>query len=424
MRVALVLDHVPNPNAGGATVSTWALAEHLRARGNEVVCVTLLGTHQFDPLGASFEERAAQLRGIGVDVVPVQSRAAEVFDDLGGTLLARTRRVLHPSAELVFPTLRDGPAMRRALEDVGADAAFVYHWDALAATFAADVTPKVGVAVDLSHLVALYRWRASLRRPTLGTLRSASRVQAVVRGQPPVMAKLLRDCVHYGNFAAHHAAWLRAHGAPECAYLRTPVIDGGAARDGAPRAGRTRRRILLIGHLRGISTLEGLTAFARDGLPLLEEALGTEGFELRIVGGYEPPAAIRRAFDRPSVVFTGHTTDAADAFDSASLLLVPTPIKLGTRVRILSGFSYGSAVVAHTANALGIPELEHGRNVLLGSSSKELARHALTVLRDDELRDRLGAAGRATYEAAFAPGVAAEKILSLLTAAARDGGRA
>jgi hypothetical protein len=45
--------------------------------------------------------------------------------------------------------------------------------------------------------------------------------------------------------------------------------------------------------------------------------------------------------------------------------LAPTPINLGTRTRIIEGFSYGVCIVAHEGNALGNPQIIDGENTLL-----------------------------------------------------------
>ena len=42
-----------------------------------------------------------------------------------------------------------------------------------------------------------------------------------------------------------------------------------------------------MGHLKGVATLEGLDLFAEDVLPRLEQRLGADGFEVRLVGGYD-----------------------------------------------------------------------------------------------------------------------------------------
>lgn len=419
MRVALLTyGAVPNPTAGGGTLTNWTLATHLLSEGHEVVSLPLLPPAWYvDPTGTPVGERIRRLEALGAEVVPVES-ATDVEASKGEAgLAARLRRAWRPEPEFLFPTLADREAVGAALAEQRPDVAFIYHWEALAASHGFRQVPKLGVTVDLSHLVQLYRWRRSLRLSTPGALRGLVQLQRVLRCHPRLLVRFLRDCDAAGNFAAHHAAWLRRKGASHCEYLRTPIPDpvGPAWRTERERfRSRERARILLIGHLKGIATMDGLEVFAKEVLPRLERALDPESFEVRLVGGYDPPAELERALDRPSVTLCGHREDPGEEFLAANVVLVPTSIPLGTRVRILSAFSYGACVVAHDSNALGIPELAHGDNVLLGHTPRDLARAVVAALRDEELRLRLEAGGRETFERYFAPSVAAARISSIL----------
>jgi glycosyltransferase involved in cell wall biosynthesis len=265
----------------------------------------------------------------------------------------------------------------------------------------------VGDPPQLSHL---YRFRQELPHPR--ALRRALRLQAQLRLQPRLLVRLLNGADASGAFAAHHAHWLRRRGARACRYLHTPVPDatGPGWREQREAALAERPTVLLVGHLKGVVTLEGLRRFAKDVLPRLD----AEGFEIRVAGGYDPPPDLARAFDRPSVTLLGHVEGADDEFRRAHVLLVPNAIPLGIRVRIVTGWSLGACVVSHDANARGIPELAHERNALLGGTGKDLAAAVVRAVQEPELRKRLEAEGRATYERAFAPPVAAGEIAELL----------
>jgi glycosyltransferase involved in cell wall biosynthesis len=401
MKVAIVVGHsVPNPTAGGATLTNWTVLHHLVEHGHDVTVLPLLGPEYVDPTGATLEERVAPLESLGVTVLPVPSHvgSAEATD------------------ELIFPTLADRGAMREALESVRPDVVFAYHWEALAALDGVHVAPKLGVAVDPTHLSYLYRWRSDLRQRPAHSLRILPLLLTRLRRHPQLMVRVLSDCDASGNFAAHHAAWFRKHGVPGCEYLRTPVPDplGDDWSDARKAAAVERPRLLLMGHLRGISTLEGLHLALEGVLPELERSFGADGFEVRLVGGYDPPPELAALVDRPSVTLCGHTDDPSPEFLSAHAILVPTPIRLGTRVRIISAFAHGTPVVAHAANAAGIPELVHGDNALLGKNASELAAGVTAIFRDAALRERLSTRGRETFEESFAPPVAAGRIEQVL----------
>ncbi|MGH3103388.1 MAG: glycosyltransferase family 4 protein, partial [Gaiellaceae bacterium] len=205
-------------------------------------------------------------------------------------------------------------------------------------------------------------------------------------------------------------------GAAGCRYLRTPVPDpvGPDWRAERDRVAAVKPRILLVGHLKGVVTLEGLRTFAREILPRLERALGPDGFEVRVAGGYDAPPELLRLLDRPSVRLLGHVEGAEEEFKSAHVLLVPNSISLGVRVRVVTAFSFGTAVVSHEANARGIPELDHGTNALIGRSGKALADEVLRAVADGGLRRRIEAGARDTYERLFAPEVSVGEIAETL----------
>jgi len=410
LKVALlVAGAVPNPTATGGAVTAWTLLTELLARGHEATVVVLVDPELYDPTAVGIAERADRVRDLGAGVVDVTSGSAAYFRSRPRGPAERIRRAWRPLDEELYPNLVDAPAVREAVEETDAEAAFVYHFEMLAASRGLRI-PRLAAVGDPPHLSALYRFREQLPNPH--ALRGIVRLQAQLRHQPRLLVRFLNECEASGAFAAHHAEWLRRRGAADCRYLRTPVPDPGPPFASGGTAARP--TILLVGHLKGVVTLEGLRLFAHDILPRLERELGADGFEVRIAGGYDPPSDLARALDRPSVRLLGHVEGAEDEFRRAHVLLVPNSISLGIRVRVVTGLSFGSCVVSHRANTLGIPELEHGRNALIGDSADELGGHVLRALADAELRRALGQGARETYERQFAPPVAVGEIAGTL----------
>jgi Glycosyl transferases group 1 len=400
---------VPNPTASGGAVTAWAIVSELLAGGHDVSICVLADREVYDPTDVADAERVARARALGAEVVTVLSESATFFRSRPRGAADRLRRAWQPLDEELYPNLVDAPVFGRAVEETRPDVAFVYHFQALAASRALRV-PRFAAVGDPPHLSAVFRFREQL--PSPGALRGAVWLQTQARHQPRLLVQMLNECEASGAFAAHHAEWLRRRGATGCRYLHTPVPD-----PGPPLAtGGTAERptILLVGHMKGVVTLEGLRLFATGILPRLERELGAGGFEVRIAGGYDPPPDLARAFDRPSVRLLGHVEGAEDEFRRAHVLLVPNSITLGVRVRVVTGFSHGACIVSHRANANGIPELEHGRNALIGDSADELAGQVLRALGDAELRRTLGAGARETYERHFAPPVAVGEIAATL----------
>jgi glycosyltransferase involved in cell wall biosynthesis len=381
-----------------------------------VTVVVLEDPEPFDPTGVASQDRADRVRGLGADVVRVVSGASSFFRSRPRGLGDRLWRAWRPPDEELFHTLVDADSVRRAVEPLEPDVAFVYHHEMLAAGRTLSV-PRLAAVGDPPHLSALYRFRELLPRPA--AFRRIVALQAQARHSPHVLVELLRECESRGAFAAHHAAWLRAKGVEGCEYLRTPVPDPLVDRSPTEAHRADRPRILLVGHMKGVVTLNGLRLFAREILPRLERSLGRTGFEARLLGGYDPPADLAPLLDRPSVRLLGHVERPAEEFRSADVLLAPNSISLGVRVRIVTAFSYGTCVVSHRANAQGIPELVHEQNALLGASGEELADAVVDAVREAELRRRLGDEGRRTYERLFAPQVAVGRIREELRRIAR-----
>jgi len=365
-------------------------------------------------MGATAEVRIDHLRKLGAEVVPVLSDVGLNGDERD--LRSRLRRIVSPKLSDLYPQVVDGDLLREAVASSDCDVAFVYHWDALAASRKLEI-PRIAGVGDPSQLPRLYRWRDAL--PSTVALRSTLQLQGALRRYPVFMRTLLEECATYGAFAAHHAEWLREHGASRCLYLRTPVPDEAGldwAEERALRDRGERPRLLLLGHLAGIVTINGLRVFRRM-LPELDRLFGRDGYAVDVVGGYDPPPDLQPLFDHPAVNRHGHTDDAPAWLRRTDALLVPTSIPLGIRVRIITGLSFGTPIVSHRANALGIPELEDGVNCLLGDTPEQLAAAAWRLARDPELQATLGRGARATYERYFTPEIAGGRVIDLLEAA-------
>ncbi len=437
MHVAVVVENIPNPATGGGAITGWTVIKLLVERGHRVTaCLLLEPSALKDP---SEEARMTALAELGTEVMPVPVRyfqpSAIAKPGKWQSRLAALHSILRPGLSQYYPWVSMAPEMESLIKRIQPDAVFTYHWKATAAMYGLNHVPRMAALGDPDYVV--YRYWAQLPRekeqPRGGSLPLRRRVLSIVKSlvdthkHPKFMLRLLYGYDALGFFAAHHADWMRKNGMPHCLYLRTPIPDPiGLEWEHVRNVSRSRDKpkLLLIGHLRGTATLSGLYLFARETLPVLEEKLGTDAFEVHIVGGDPPPADLAAALARPSVRLRGHIEPADREFLSSDVLLVPTPIELGIRVRILVGWSFGCAVVAHRANALGIPEMRHEENALLARDGRELADAAMRALGDPMLRKHLGRNGRRTYEQYFAASTAGARIITELERIVQDRSRA
>ncbi len=411
MHVGVVFSGVPNPGHGGGSLTAWSFLRSLLDAGHRVTTFAVQGAEREPRL----EERVREAERIGSAVVPIPSQ--------GLRAPGRFEGLLAPSDELLFPSAAQAPLLRAAAHDAGIDAALVYTTEAVAASTQLTV-PLVGLMSDPPGLSRSIRrryepmpWGPDPRR-TLVRLRE----KAYLRKVDDRLLELLRRFPSVGMFGAHHAEWARANGVAAW-YAPSPIVDLGGPDWERRRAAATRAdrpRILMIGHLRGIATISGLQIFAQSILPELTRQLGADGFEVHVVGGYDPPAAAGDAFDHPAVVRRGQIEPPDDEFLEADVLLVPTPLRTGPRSRIITAMTFGTCVVAHEANRLGIPELRHGENAFLAPDGPGLARATLDALADPAARARVGQAARRLYESTFTPEIAGTRIVRELERVAAD----
>jgi glycosyltransferase involved in cell wall biosynthesis len=410
VRTTLLSTAVPDPHSGsGAAITLALIATALSDSGHDVTICPLVYPEYVTPSGADHERQVEIASSLGYELHPVLSDAWS-DQPVDRTAAARLRRAWRPDTAELYPQARDAKAVGRTIERLVPQAVLVYGFAALAAStrirrprFAATSDPPQ----EALRARAFGRWR---RRPNAVRIaREAIHLQAAVRGHNRLAIELLRDCEAVGAFGAHHAESLRASGV-SCGYYRTPISD-----PGPPPAPPTneRPRLLLVGHLQGTATLDGLRVFEAM-LPHLERRLGRNGFEVRIVGGYGPPPEAQPLLDHPSVRFPGFVDDVDAEFRAADVLVVPVSIRLGVRVRILTGFAHGCCIVTHEANAQGIPELVHGQNALLGSTASELAGHVVSAVQNAELATRLRRGARETYARFFTPAIAGAAIAETL----------
>jgi glycosyltransferase involved in cell wall biosynthesis len=354
MHVVLLTDDycAPSVTTRGTAINTWSIMSSLLRAGHRVTVVVISNSES-----EHFKEVAAA--GATVRTVPYGDLRPYAFR-------SRMRSaILRPQLATFYPWVELARAVRALLEEIRPNALLAYTLYNLAATHGVTTYPRMAVLVDLDHVAAHYRWRDTSIRPLRQYLRATLRRIYI---PPPT-----RDPVG--------SNWRE---------LRDSF------------SGREKFRILLIGHFAGIASISGLRSFITKILPRLEKELGADAFEVHAVGDYSKnPNLAAQLRAHSSVKLRGYVENVDEEFLSADVLLVPTPINLGTRTRVIEGFSYGCCVVAHEANALGIPQMLHEKNALMARDGVGLADAVIRAFSDNKLRARLQSNARRTFEEHF-----------------------
>ncbi|MBI3876857.1 MAG: glycosyltransferase, partial [Verrucomicrobia bacterium] len=164
--------------------------------------------------------------------------------------------------------------------------------------------------------------------------------------------------------------------------------------------------------LQGTANSYGLHFIGTQLAPALEREFGAGGIELHVFGAREPTHAVAAALKHPLIRVRGFVEDIDGEMLESPLFLLANNCghyKAG-HTRFLHAWSLHCCILAHSENLKTMPELEHDHNVLLAGSAEEWVAQIKRALADHALRERIGNAGRKTFEEKFAPRVVAAKL--------------
>jgi glycosyltransferase involved in cell wall biosynthesis len=421
MQFVLLTCGLPGPAYHGGAVTCWAIVKAMLARGHKVTVLSLFDISDTNPYLESRDIQTKGLNDIGAEVEFMEYKYKELTGtDNPANLFSKTAKrigsISSPQIERYFPWVRLKSSVQKKLQAIKPDALFAYHFDALSAVYDTNIAPIMAGVGDLWHWPGYFRLKAtdsSIRKylinyPYYFAFQNISK---------RLMLKMLRPCKKRGAFAAHYAEWLRNQRDFEDAlYLRTPAHDPVGDRWYELREHYNNKReskkfkILMIGDI-GTAAKWGLRLLISEVLPVLEKRFGPEEFEIHLVGGGNIDHEFKILHELPYVKIRGRIVPPDAEFLSSDILFVPTPITLGIRVRIITGFSYGSCIVTHIANKTGIPEITHEGNALVSGTGAGLAEEIIRALLDESLRKRLEENARRTFEESFSEKTAAESIV-------------
>jgi glycosyltransferase involved in cell wall biosynthesis len=95
------------------------------------------------------------------------------------------------------------------------------------------------------------------------------------------------------------------------------------------------------------------------------------------------------------VVLTGFVPDERSLIARTSVVVVPMRLGGGIKLKILTAFAAGRAVVTTSTGAEGVPGLTNGEQLLIRDSPEQFADAVVEVIQNQELRRRLEVRGRA-----------------------------
>lgn len=173
-----------------------------------------------------------------------------------------------------------------------------------------------------------------------------------------------------------------------------------------PRDSETGVSLVFVGSMNYHPNVDAVLWFYRDIFPMIRQK--AQQAQLCVVG-LNPPQKIVDLSQDSCVTITGLVPDIRPFLAKSAVVLVPLRHGSGTRLKILDAWAMGKAIVSTRKGAEGL-EAKHGENILLADTPDEFARAVVSLLKNSELRECLGRAGRKLVEEKYTWEAISEKM--------------
>jgi glycosyltransferase involved in cell wall biosynthesis len=411
---------LPAPDGGhGCPVMSWAMLKWLKESGHDV------SLFAFSPTEGSREPERIKareyLRSLGVPLFETEVNLHVRRLPLWRLRLLTVRKIILPrTGDYMTESVSYRSQWRRCVEQVQPDAFWLYTTNAVAMAYNTfPEIPRLASLVDLDHQAR--ELKRALRRPNLRNKLKSFAEKLQDRLLPQAIIEFLKSCDVVVEHSSTSAQWLNQHGVP-AHYL--PNLVGSPALPENWHSTREQyltqvpaKRVLMVGHLRGVATQAGLHLLADEVLPALNKKCPFDNWEVHVVGGGElTPDLKTKLGGHPKIRLRGFVETLTEEYRRAHLTLVTVGEKIGFRTRLVEAFAYAAPCVVHSNNLYGMPELEHEYNSLLANDGEGLAEAIIQVLNDDSLRIRLENNARNTYDEKLSVSVVMGKMYEMLEA--------
>ncbi len=174
--------------------------------------------------------------------------------------------------------------------------------------------------------------------------------------------------------------------------------------------------LLFSGLMDKVVNVSAATFFAREILPKIRARIPGVTFT---IAGPRPTPFVRRLARSVGVSVAGYVPDLRREIARAAVVVVPVRSGTGTRNKILQAWAMGKAVVSTPEGAEGLAA-RHGENLLLADSAERFAAATVLLLKDADLRARLGKTGREDTERCYSLSALASLLEPVLAAIQKD----
>ena len=155
------------------------------------------------------------------------------------------------------------------------------------------------------------------------------------------------------------------------------------------RIGRDSSNLLFVGYM-GIESIDAILFFYNNIFPSIREEVPTARF---YIVGKDPPRKIIELVEDGNITVTGYVEDLRPYYNSAAVLVAPLRFVVGLQNKVLEAMAMKVPVVTTSLGNEGI-FAKYGESIFVEDHPREFAQRVVELLRDKELRDRIGTNAR------------------------------
>lgn len=172
---------------------------------------------------------------------------------------------------------------------------------------------------------------------------------------------------------------------------------------------------LIFGTLNALGSKSGISFLTSMIYPNLLKIWGINKFQILICGmNTLPDWAEKKIRKIPEFKFLGYVDDLEELINSCHAVIVPIPVPVGNRSRILTALSQSSIVIAHKNTSKGNPELVSNKNCFLSEDPEQFVYYMKKTYYEQKTLLSLKKNAYKTYSENFNPNVACKKFVKEL----------
>lgn len=149
-------------------------------------------------------------------------------------------------------------------------------------------------------------------------------------------------------------------------------------------------KLVFIGWMPFYGNADAMKYFYKEILPLIRREIPE--VQLTIIGE-DPFGYLTELKKDNKIVLTGYVDDTRPILSESSVFIAPIRIGGGTKLKLLEAMAMELPVVSTSVGCEGL-NVTHEENILIADDPKEFASHVTKLLKESELREKIGKQAR------------------------------